>query len=291
MTTERINLHWLLWLCVWSLGASAAVDTNRGLLWRIERAGSTVGYLFGTVHSDDPRVLALPEPVERAFDDSDTVVLETGIDDDATQAAAQAMFLPPGDTLAKHLGEPLTDQALAVALRHGLAREVAARSKPWALAVTLSTPLMRTGQFLDLLLQTRARERGKPVLGLETIAEQFGVFEALSDDEQITLLRDTLANYDQLARYFDELITSYLARDLAGLERLSEQYLDRTSPMQQKLLQQLVDERNIRMAARIETMLKKNSRLFIAIGALHLPGAQGLVNLLDRAGYRLTPLY
>ena len=281
----------LLAMLLQPLYAAAAVDTSRGLLWRVERDTVTVGYLFGTIHSDDTRVIELPQPVAGAFAASDALALEAVLDPTAILEITQRMLLPPGETLADRVGPQLAQQAVATAHRHGLAPEMALRSKPWALAVTLSTPLPQSGPFLDLLLQQRALERGLPVDGLERIAEQFAPFEALSREDERELLVQTVRRYDQFAAYLEQLMQAYLDRDLAGLERLAQAQAG-ASRAEQALMESLLTDRNLRMAQTADSLLRRpETTTFIAVGALHLPGNEGLVNLLTDAGYRLILEY
>ncbi len=282
---------WLVALALVWAPVAAAVDTSRGLLWRVESGAATVGYLFGTVHVEDSRVTALPDAVAAAFSASNALALEVVVDAAAVTQITQRMMLPAGEELADRVGAPLAQRAAETARRHGLPDDVARRSKPWALAVTLSTPLPKTGMFLDLQLQRLARIEGKQLDGLEQIAEQLAPFDALSAADARLLLEQTLDQYDEFAAYTDALIRAYLERDLAALERLSREQMG-SSAAEKRLMEALVIDRNHRMASRARVLLDRPGvTTFIAVGALHLPGSEGLVNLLSAAGYRLTMEY
>jgi uncharacterized protein YbaP (TraB family) len=156
---------------------------------------------------------------------------------------------------------------------------------------TLSTPRPRTGLFLDKLLYLEAVEQSKPVYGLETVQEQVAVFDGLSLEDQIAILRDTVTLYPTMERMHRELISSYMERDLAGLMRLNERYMAGDGGHLEALLnRRLIDERNLKMAERMQPRLESGGA-FIAIGALHLPGPNGVLALLAEQGYRLTPIY
>jgi uncharacterized protein YbaP (TraB family) len=283
----------LITLIVAMAPASAAEPCcQRGLLFRIEPADAAAApsWLFGTLHSDDPRVTDLPAAVRRRFDASDAVVLELVPDARSARASAEAMMLAPGRRLSELLPAELFRRTRAALGRHGVPARSAERLKPWAAVVMLSVPRARSGAVLDVVLYRRALAGGKPVQGLETVDEQFAAFDALSLDEQITLLEDTLAARERFSALFAALIGAYLARDLAGLHRLGERLLAADEALDAALREALIGRRNERMLERLRAMLAEGGR-FVAVGALHLPGEEGLLARLDALGYRVDRVY
>lgn len=280
-----LGLAGLLWVGV------PAADPAEGLLWRIEREGVAPSHLFGTVHSDDPRVLLLPTPVRQAFTGADRVVLELVLDGAAAGAMATAMVDRAGPGLRTHL--PAQDYARAerALAARGLPAPLVARLKPWAALAALSQPPPRSGLVLDLKLYTEAVQAGRPVFGLESAAEQVEAFESLPQADQIALLRDTVAQLDALPALFEEMIEAWLARDLARLGALADQ---RSGAVPQEVYERfyaaLLDHRNARMAERLAPHLAAGGT-FAAVGALHLPGKGGLIERLETAGWRLTREY
>jgi uncharacterized protein YbaP (TraB family) len=170
--------------------------------------------------------------------------------------------------------------------------EVAVRYyKPWALAMMLSMPAAKSGQFMDLVLYQRAVQLNKKVAGLETAKEQLDLFDTLSEVDQITFLRETLNNLDKLPTIFQALLENYLKRDLKALMALNDQLSQAGDPELSKLFQsRIVDERNLRMVDRLREPLAKGG-LFVAVGALHLPGEKGMLRLLEQRGYQVVRLY
>jgi len=155
----------------------------------------------------------------------------------------------------------------------------------------LSLPPTETGQFLDLVLYQRAQSLKKEVAGLETIREQMDLFDTLSEDEQINLLRDALNNLDQLPTIFQALLDHYLKQDLQGLVEINQQLLDSSaSELADRFQVKAVDERNFRMVERLVAPLAQGGA-FVAVGALHLPGEQGMLRMLERRGYRIVRKY
>ena len=263
---------------------------SRGLLWRIEHDGSPPSYLFGTLHSDDPRVLQLAPPVRQAFDRARSFTMEVVADADAVLLMAQRMFYQDGRTLAGVAGDALYRRARQALAERGLPDLGLERQKPWVVVMALSMPPQRGGPFLDMALQAQAAEQKKPIHGLETVAEQLAVFDELSDADQVTLLKETIDNHKHLRGQIEALTTHYLARDLAGILKLAEAYRPADSRVYDTVMRRLLADRNRTMLERMRPRLTEGNT-FIAVGAGHLAGPQGLLVLLERAGYRLHAIY
>lgn len=275
-------------------GAGAGGRFERGLLWKIESPDAPPSYLFGTMHSEDPAVLHLPGPVRRVFEGASGVTLEVVLDPGALLMMTSAFMLSDGSTLEKHVGTPLYRRAVAAMAGYGMPEMMVAAMKPWAVAVTLMTPPGETGMVLDVMLYQEALSAGKPVDGLETPLEQLAVFDALPEDDQIALLKDALDNLDSVQRMLNRLKSAYLARDLRRLVEISDAAMaslrDSNPQGARRFNDRLIIERNQRMAERLPSRLGKGGQ-FIAVGALHLPGEEGLLALLSRQGYRVSVVY
>jgi hypothetical protein len=268
-----------------------AAKHAKGLLWKIEKTGVMPSYLFGTIHSDDPRVTALPDAVATAFDNSHSFTMEALIDSSSSiLEMAEAMFFNDTRTLAGVLGKELYMRTIQAMHQHGLPVEGIEKQKPWVVIMALSMPQPKTGQFLDLMLKTRATLRDKPVYGLESVKEQIAVFDDLPMEEQITLLKETLGAQDKIEAQFEELTRAYLQRDLMGLMEITEEHNPKPDALAERFMDRLLAQRNVRMAERLTPRLKEGNA-FIAVGAAHLPGPQGLLNLLEKVGYRVTSIY
>jgi uncharacterized protein YbaP (TraB family) len=277
-----------------SAGSLAAGRFEHGLLWKIEPPGAEPSYLFGTMHSEDPAVLHLPGPVRRAFEAASGVTLEVVLDPASLVMMTSAFMLNDGSNLKQHIGAPLYRRAVQAMAGYGMPEAMVSGMKPWAVAVTLMTPPSESGMVLDLMLYQQALAAGKPVDGLETPMEQLDVFDALSPQDQVAMLEDTLDNLDDMQRMLDQLKFAYLARDLRRLVEIGDESmasLHESDPERaQRFTDRLITERNHRMAERMQSRLA-TGRQFIAVGALHLPGEEGLLSLLSGKGYRVTMVY
>jgi uncharacterized protein YbaP (TraB family) len=270
---------------------ATADDTGRGLLWEISKPGTAPSYLFGTIHSEDPEVLALAEPVEHAFSASNTVVLEVLLDLEAMMYSSTVMLMTDGRLLSDILDEALFRQTAAVMQTRGIPELVLERMKPWAVATALAMPVAETGMVLDMALYQQALEDGKQVVGLETIEEQLDVFEGMSMNDQVALVRDSVEQFSGIEAMHETLINAWKERDLAAMLAISEAAMETGDQrMAEEFQRRLVTDRNRRMADRMQPYLKQG-KAFVAVGALHLPGEQGLLKLLEQRGYSVRVIY
>ena len=210
--------------------------------------------------------------------------MEVVFDADTVARLSDAMYSTAGGNLESGLPPDLFARAAALLRRHGLAESAARRLKPWAAYTTLSLPPNQQAPPLDLVLMLDADARGIPVTGLETLDEQIGVFESLGASEQVELLTLTVCHYERFQREIDEMIEHYVANDLRAIMAMAVRY---STPLQDRFMDALLRRRNHRMAERMRPLIDAGGA-FIAIGALHLPGAEGVLALLEQAGYRVT---
>ena len=137
---------WQLLLLALALApATASESFTRGLLWKIDGQGVEPSYLFGTMHSEDPEVLRLPPPVQKAFDSARGLTLEVVLDPQSLLAMTAGFMLGDGTTLESHIGAPLYRRAVGAMAPYSVPEIVVSGMKPWAVAVTLMTPPGRTG--------------------------------------------------------------------------------------------------------------------------------------------------
>ena len=287
-----VVLAGLLLVSFWaSAGADQAQTPTRGLLWKIHARSAAPSYLLGTMHSDDPRLLNLPAELERVLREASSFTMEVVIDPEATAALGQRMQLPPSQSLRDMLDARTWQQLVDAMRRRQMPEASLQRLRPWAVAMVLSMPQQFSGMALDLYLQQQAARLGKRLHGLESVDEQVAIFEDLSQAEQIKLLRTTLQQLPELPALVEALTSAYLARDLTAMQALTDAQLaigDRQ--FNQRFIKRLIDERNVRMLRRMQPRLREG-RALIAVGAMHLPGERGLLQLLREQGYELEVVY
>ncbi|MEL6428073.1 MAG: TraB/GumN family protein [Planctomycetota bacterium] len=258
-------------------------------LWQIEglsKDGEPIqAYLFGTVHLPDERVLDLHPEVERAFESSGAFYSEIETTEAATAEVQRVAQLPGGLRLSSLVGEALWQRIQrrleAKKVPPGFT-QVVDLMEPWAASALLPQldylPAQMKGAIsLDETLYRRARAAKKPTTGLETVAEQIGVFTAFDRTEQVELLREGL---DQLERDeaegkdpVEETVLAWLSGQEAKLLDILEQSFQVDAALRRRAEDGLLWERNLRFAERIDAALRADAgtTAFIAVGALHMP--------------------
>jgi uncharacterized protein YbaP (TraB family) len=270
--------------------ASSPAKYSKGILWKIERRGEAPSYLFGTIHLADTRLTELPAPVRKAFDAAKSLTTELIVDADALSHLLNAMFFNDGRTLEGVVGAPLYRDVRRAFVERGMPTADLAKYKPWAVFLILSMPAPTGAPPLDMQLQLGAAAAGKPIDGLETVQEQIEVFNDLSTAEQRALLEVTLRELHTSAAQLEAMVQAYLARDLARLQAMAEEHTPADAALNAKFTQRLLTDRNRRMVERLRPLLKRGNT-FIAVGAAHLGGREGMLELLERGGYRVESIY
>lgn len=283
-----------LWLCLLLVTQPVAVWSggfDKGILWQISKNGQKSGYVLGTIHSDDPTVTTLPAQVQRAFDESSSFTAELDLNIASMLQAQMYLLLPGNQSLQKILGKRRYNQCVSLMRGYGVPEMMVDRMKPWAIAAQLSMPKPTSGLFLDLKLYQMAKQKDFKLYALETAQEQLGVFEAMTERQQKIMLDQAIKDHPQMPHKISSLIHYYIKRDLRGLQAYSETELLRTDPAIREIMQsKLIVDRNQRMVARMQPQLL-DGNAFIAVGALHLPGNQGILQLLVDRGYMVKAVY
>ena len=300
-------LHWLgvlLYLALYlfaapPVAAGEAMPYSQGLLWKIEAPHRAPSYVFGTMHVSDKRVTTLPEPVRDALNEVDNLSLEIDFGSGFGDYESHMMHLPKKQQLRAILGEKLFAQVKQRLGADAVNSENLEHLKPWVVLLALGqrplgpeSPAAERRLPLDLKLREIALRRGIPVFGIETHTEHLNVFNKVPEADQVTMIREALAIPERDAkRDLEEMIRLYVARDLAGLIALTQKMEDRSGIADRIAFdKRMIDDRNRLMARRADDVLLDGGA-FIAVGAAHLPGKKGVLNLLARRGYKVTPVY
>lgn len=261
------------------------------VFWSVTDNDGRQNWLLGTVHSEDPRLLQFPPELMRALGEADRLALELVPDASMLSRLNQAMHYEHG-RLNEVLDSELYEQVVALMEGdYGMGEPAVRRMRPWAVAMTLSIPPPQTGLFMDLALSFRASGMGKDVVALETLDEQLAFLEGLDKALQIELVRQAVADHALIPDLFEQLISTYLSGDLERLEAESREQLGALDEAIVEHFNQVgLIQRNRVMLERAEDWLDEGG-LIIAVGALHLPGEDGLIELLREAGWTVEGIY
>jgi uncharacterized protein YbaP (TraB family) len=282
---------------------------NEGLIWKIESSKARPSYLFGTIHLSDPRLRQLKPAVQAAFDSSPTLALEITeiLDPKKMVASAFTTLQYTTYTDGTSLDDKLTTvekQAVSDRVREklGLPWSVASRMKPWALMGALGLSACETARKLarqpvvDAYLGQMAKSQGKKIVALESMLGQLKAMDSLPETISIKGLVQSVSLGSRLDDLFETMIQLYLEEKTALvwslMRRVSE---DGFVPVENNAEYaafhgQIVERRNQAMVEAAEAYLKQGGA-FIAVGALHLPGERGMLNILAQKGYRISRVY
>jgi uncharacterized protein YbaP (TraB family) len=284
---RRVALFLLLSLIQASLAAAA-----HNSFWTVRGTHNTV-YLLGSVHVLKPQDSTLPAEVQLAYTQAKILVLEVDLNEvnaaSMLIASMQYATLSEGQTLEGVLGPDLYRDFLAHANSLGVDAEVLGNFQPWFAALMLDEAQMSKLGFaatsgVDEQLAARARSDHKELVGLETVDDQFSIFSQLSLDEQRRYMRFSLASLDSAAADLDATIAAWHQGDTQTMERLlNEDFKDFPD-----LRRRLTVDRNRRWLEKIVPMLNDNQDYLVVVGALHLVGAGGLIDLLQKQGWQVT---
>jgi uncharacterized protein len=282
---------------------ASGTRNGSGLLWKIEKSGIAPSYLFGTMHVTDPKVTRMPDAAQAAFDGAGTVVIETIEILDPAIAQAVLVSRPEltmftdGTTLTSLLDEEETKLIEAELSRRDIPLALVSQMKPWMISGLVALPACemarkaRGVEFLDIKIAKTARAQGKELLGLESIGEQMAAMADLPIEFHIRGLIETIKLADLMPDIMATMTDLYLKGEIAQIMPLilaagpqgAEQDIDGYAQFEERIVRM----RNHVMAERAAPILDAGNA-FIAVGALHLPGEEGVVALLQDAGYTVT---
>jgi uncharacterized protein len=289
--------------------AANATENAKHLLWKIEdpkEPDRAPSYLFGTIHLSDPRAVDFPKSVTDALASVHRVATE--VDDPSSERVSEAMatmtnkgvvLLPGQDRLDKMLTAPEHQRAALALKRLGMAPDMMARVKPWVASMLLATSDCERSRAaggkltVDSEIVQRAEGRGLGAFGLETLETQFQSMADVPDADQLALLKAQLALQPRINDVTETLLQLYLDRDLGAIWPF-QIALAKAAGVDPKVFESyqenLIYLRNQRMLGRVHTHLFRGG-VFMAVGALHLPGKTGLVSLLREMELTVTPVH
>lgn len=274
------------WLILFFLATPLSAES---LLWQINKDSLKPSYIFGTIHSEDQRVMNLVPIISKHLKNADNVAFEVLMDMPTMTKSANAMFVFGDQTLDKLVDKDLFAQIVKALKPYQIPSSMVKYLKPWAVVLMLNMPPSKTGDFLDLHLYKLAQQFKLPTYGLEKVDEQLAVFEVMPVKDQVFLLKETFKQLQEIPDLLEKLLKLYLQADLTALLNFSNTAIDTNNVVIKDLYKRLIDDRNLKMVNRMEKLLDKGNA-FIAVGALHLPGKNGILQLLKQQAYTVKAI-
>lgn len=273
-----------------------AQHAGNSFLWKATSGTNTV-YLLGSVHVARDDFYPLPAEIERAFEESEVLAVEVDVKNaDAVAAVQQAMLVKgvhlDGGTLADDVSPDTLERFREHCRAKNLPGQQIEMLRPWAAALTLAISELQAIGFkadlgIDVHFLTKAHDANKTVVELESAAAQIDLLSGFGKELEEKFLLQTLVGMDDLGETMDKAAEAWKSGDVKTLQaELLDKPL-REAPETKPVYEKLFDERNVKMAEKVEGFLKGGEQHFVVVGAGHLIGKKGIVELLKKKGFKV----
>ena len=259
------------------------------LLWEISSPNlPEPSYLYGTIHIIPKDSFFLTKEVEKGMGLAQRLVLEMPLDMGMSTLLTSLihMKMPAGESIQKYLDEE------SYAYLKGFLKDSVEMQLPYSMIrpfyttqqVQLDYCMSGPTESYEMVFSERFKQAGKPIDGLESLKDQLKLVDDIPIEDQVAGLMSLIRNPQMACEQLSELVHLYRQQDLDGLMRLTQE-----DEMSEEELARFLGDRNQRWISKIEAFLAKEV-VFIAVGAGHLAGEQGVIELLRKQGYTLRPL-
>lgn len=279
---------------------SSIFQTNAQLLWKISGNGlKKPSYLFGTHHLAPLSILDSIPAFNDAFSSCPIVYGEIVIGDKEaikkdTKTNYESMIAPPDSTLDLLLSEHLYKKLDSITQKNmNLTADQIKKLKPAAIYIQLimikSLKYFKDfnlNEQLDEVIQRRALSANKQIRSFETSQQQSNILYDTPVKKQLETLKAIIELYDECDQYIKRTKEAYMTQDINTLINLLN---NETFGLNDNNPKNSSDERNLNWNEQLKEILPKDEPIFIAVGAGHLPGKNGLIELLRKQGYTVEP--
>ena len=265
---------------------------EKHMLFRVRGPNGATVFLLGSVHLLSPEMSTLPSAVDSAFAKAKLVGFETSID--TLQMRAQDLLMRAqyanGATLRSSLSPATVAHTDSVARNYGMSVDQLNAFKPWFVSMVLTQLVLQKMNFkaelgVDMQLHSRAKAASKPEFGLESTDFHLGLFDSLSPQDQESMLKDVVSP-DSAAKQLKAIREAWCSGDAAALDALLNTGM-KTSP---GVFNALITNRNRAWMPKLESLIGGKDDALVVVGAAHLVGKDGVVELLRSKGYTIEQL-
>lgn len=277
-----------LFLFLFLLGFVAGHAQYNSLLWKISGNGlKKPSFLYGTMHTSDSRVFAFSDSVMPYFATTKAYAMELDPKEAFNMSLISKLMMGKGYSLKKMIPEHEYHVLDSIVKKEiGFSVSLFDNVAPVFTMTIFETSGMGLGdssegkkEVLDMYFYKQAKKKKKKIIGIETVDEQLSALNALSYEEQADMMVKEIRSFEENKTEGTDVLKFYLAQNLDSLSAN-----DADAQMPEKFYKALITDRNIRMANRISDFIQEQPT-FIAVGALHLPQAVGVIELLRKKGF------
>jgi len=273
------------------LSAPAFAEEQHGpALWKISNASTNL-YILGSVHVLKAGTPWLTDDLSRKISAAGAIYLEISAAEQQPQAMSELLkkygYLPPGDSLKKHLPDEVYADLVAALSRFGMSEKVYNSFKPWTADVIYADyKFVKAGynpaNGVEATIIGLAAAKGIPVEGLETADSQIAMLDSLTEQEVADMLRGELVDEGGMA-VMDRLTRSWLSGDVADLTA----YFAETAKDSPSLQKRIFADRNAAWVPKIQAIMAKPGSYVLIVGTGHLVGPESVISLLQKAGIKV----
>lgn len=280
----------------WSASPSprphTSVTAAKHMLFRVRGPNGATVFLLGSVHLLSAESATLPAEVDTAFARAKSVGFETSID--SLQLRAQELLLraryADGTTLRSSLSPATLAHADSLISGYGMSIDQLNGFKPWFVSVVLTQLVLQKMNFkaelgVDMQLHAKAKAASKPEFGLESTDFQLGLFDSMSPKDQESMLKELVAP-DSAAKQLKMIRDAWSSGNAAGLDSLMNSGM-KDSP---GVFATMITNRNRSWIPKLESLIRGKDDALVIVGAGHLVGKDGVVELLRAKGYTIEQL-
>jgi uncharacterized protein YbaP (TraB family) len=280
----------LILFFVFSLPAGRLVfAAQKNFMWQVRSKTATV-YLLGSIHYLPQDAYPLSSAIEGAFGKSNVLAVEANVNNPDQlffTKFLESAFYQEGDNLKNHLSDDTYRLVLKEFGEFGLPPMLIEREKPWFLALTLtSLELLKMGYDPNLGIDMHflSNAGGRRIVELESLDYQTQLLAGLSDTEQEAFLLYTIKDTEMMSGESEALVKAWKSGRVKAMESILDAGMSKEAGMS-SVWDKLLYERNRNMLFKIEKFLKTGDTVFVVVGAGHLVGQSGIVEMLRAKGY------
>jgi uncharacterized protein YbaP (TraB family) len=288
----RTFLYLVLVLCS-RPGLFAQAPTESCLLWEVSGNGLTApSYVFGTIHLIPKKDFVMDASVKKAFENCKTLALEADLnmDKETRDKLAVSTLLPDNKTMEAFMSvadfDFLTAYVKDTLQVSSIKWMLFKRVRPFFLSSLLMKEISGKTESYEERFMDMAKKRDMPLIGLESVLYQLSIIDSIPVERQVTMMLQGFRSGKDIRKEWQELVQIYKNKDLPGMQKLMIEEGNDIPDFEERFL----NRRNRNWIPVMENLMQKNPT-FVAVGAAHLMGPNGVISLLRQKGYTVSPVH
>jgi len=278
---------------------TVTILNGKNFLWEVQN-GKNKAFILGSLHIMPEDVYPLDEKIEKAFEEADYLVVEvdaTKIDQkEMTDLISKNAGYENGKSLKTELPEELYKSVSEKFGKLGVPMTKIDIYKPWFVSMNLGLLCLQklnitAGQGIDVHFLSKEKVSNKKIIELETANAQIEMLSSNPEKAQIDYLQYSIDDYEKCATIYENMLEAWKLGDTTGLYKVTKKKmlaLEKELPGMINFYNKMFTERDFNMIKKIDNLLNngEDKVYFIIIGAVHLVGDDGILNLLNKKGYK-----